>query len=108
MPSGQGQHGITKQAAGVGFGRDEFGRAGGMEDILIGCINAFEIVTVEQRFWRLALHHGGQLSCQIVGVLNARIRPARAERTDLMRRIAGKDHPPMAEFFHPAALEGVD
>src|SRR6185369_10446510 len=49
-----------------------------------------------------------ELPGEILGVLEPRVGAARAERRDLMRGIAGKNHPAMDEPVHPPALEFVE
>ena len=79
-----------------------------MENVLVRAADALVVVAVEQAFGREAVAHELQFPDEVVGVLEAGIGAAGAERRDLMRRVAGEQHPPVAEFFHAPALEGVD
>ena len=88
--------------------RHEIGRAGRVADILVGRLDAFEVVASISARAALPFQHGRKLPGQIVRILNAGIGAARAERRDLMRRIADEDHAAMHEAVEPAAVEGVD
>ena len=66
------------------------------------------MITVEQGFRRVSRDHEAELPAEIVDVLHTRIGAARAEGRDLVRAVAGEDHPTVPEPLHAAALEGVD
>ena len=76
-------------------------------DVLVGRRAAFGMVALQQRLGRRSPQHAVELPRQILGVLEPGIGAAGAERRDLMRGIAGKDHPAMDELVHPPALEFV-
>ena len=65
-------------------------RAGGRENVLVRRPPALDIVAVDQPLGRVPAQHMVELPRQIVGVLDAGVAAARAERRDLMRRIPGK------------------
>ena len=105
---GQRQHGVAEHAAHVGLGRDEIGGPGGVEDVLVGRLAALVVIAREQRHGRFSLDDACQLPAEIVGILDAAVAATRAERRDLMRRVADEDHPVMDESLQPPALEGID
>src|SRR5439155_9477122 len=65
-------------------------------------------VAVEQCIARAALGDERQLPREVLCVLHARVRTARAERRDAMRGVAGENHAAMAKVLHALAGEGVD
>src|SRR5258706_141994 len=76
----QFQNGVTGNAADVTLWRDEIGRAGGVEDVLVGGIHALGIIAVEQTVRRLAGQHQSQFPREVFGVLHAGVGTACAER----------------------------
>ncbi len=108
MAPRQREHGVAKEPADAGFGSEEVGRAGGVQDVLVRRVHALLGVAVEQRLRRVAAQHEVELPAQVVGVLHARIGPLRAERRDLMRGVAGEEGAPGAERPDTPAVEGVD
>ena len=105
---GQFQHRVAIRPRGVALRGDEVGAAGRGEDVFVGRRRALGVVAVQQRLRRLAAQHRQQLPAQVVGVLHAAIAAARAERADLMRRIAQEQGAAVAEAFQTAAAERVD
>ena len=93
---GQVQHRIAEDAADLGLGRDEIGRAGRVQDVLVCAKNAFSVIAVQQGVRGKPVQHQFQLPRQIVSILQAGIGTACSERADLMRAVASKDHPVMA------------
>ena len=79
-----------------------------MADILVRGLDALDFVARNQPLPAFAFDEGGKLPRQILGVLNAGIGAAGAERRHLMRGIADEDHPIMHEAVEAAAIEGVD
>ncbi len=79
-----------------------------MADVLVGGGDAFAVVGLYQRRWRAPLDHARELPGEVLGVLHAGIRAARAERRDLMGGVAGEDDPTLHEALEPPTLEGVD
>ncbi len=79
-----------------------------MADIVVGRCNPLGVVGVEQRGRRFAGEHEVELPGDILGIFETGIRAARTERRDLMRGIAGKNHPAMGEALHAPALEFVE
>ena len=79
-----------------------------MADVLVGGLDALDFVARNQPLPALALDECGKLPGQILGILNAGIGAAGAERRHLMRGIADEDHPIMHEAVEPPAIEGVD
>src|ERR1700730_14594178 len=79
-----------------------------MSDIIVGGLDAFEIVAFDQPAAGLPVEQGGELPRQIFRILNAGIGTAGAERRNLMRGIADKDHPIVHETIEAAAVERVN
>ena len=104
---GERQHCLAQPRLLVRIGRHEIGRAGGFADVLVSRRTALGVVALEQRLGRRSPQHAIELPRQILGILEPGIGAAGAERRDLMRGIAGKDHAAMDEPVHPAALELV-
>ena len=94
---GKRQDGIAQRAAGRIVRRDELGRAGRVPDVLVGRDQPLLLVAVEQRFRGRAREHAGELPGEIVGVLDAAVEAARAERRDLVGSVAEKDHAAVAK-----------
>ena len=92
----------------MGARRHEIGRAGGFADVLVRRRTALGVIAFEQRLRRSPAQHAIELPRDILGVFQARIGAARAERRDLMRGVAGKDHAAVEESVHPPALEFVE
>ena len=90
------------------LGRDEVGRAGGVEQVLVGRGLALQAVGGEQRRRGLPLQHGRELPGEVVGVLHAAVEAAGAEGRDQVRGVAGEDHRAVDEALQAPALEGVD
>ena len=105
---GKVEHGIAENPAHLRFRRNEVRRPAGIENVLVGAVNALHVIGIQQAFRRKSAHYQFQLPDQVVGILQAGIGTARAEGRNLMRRVARKQYPPMAELLHPPALERVD
>ena len=90
------------------FGRDEVGAARRVADVLVGGRRALGVIAVEQALGRLARYDELELPRQVVDVLDAAVRAARAERRDQVRRVAGEERAAAAERAQAPALEGVD
>src|SRR5262245_12742231 len=88
LAGGQRQHAVAEEAAGRALGRYEIGRAGGVEQVLIGSWNSFRIVAVEQMLRSQGAQHEVELPDEVVGVLHSAVAATRAERRHLMRGIA--------------------
>ena len=67
------------------------------QDVLVRRPPALELVAVEQRGRGFAAQDRGKLPGEILGILDAGIAAARAERRDLVGGIADEDHPAMDE-----------
>ena len=76
-------------------------------DVLVGGGAALDMIALEQRFRRRSPQHAIEFPRQVLGVFQPGIGAAGAERRNLMRGIAGKDHAAMDELVHPPALEFV-
>ena len=61
------------------------------------------VVAVEQALRRQPAQHQIELPGEVVGILNAAVAAARAERRHLVRGIAGEDHATVPELFQPPA-----
>ena len=77
---GQLEGGVAKRQRNRGLGRDEVGTAGGVEDVLVGGRLSFLCPGVENRFIGFAANHADQPPGERIGILDARVAAARAER----------------------------
>src|SRR5204863_8817406 len=68
---------------------------------------ALGMIGLEQGSGQYPSQHAVEFPRKILGILQPGIRAPSAERRDLMRGIAGKDHAAVDELVHPAALELV-
>jgi hypothetical protein len=79
-----------------------------MPDVLVGGWTAFRVVALEEPLRREPAQHEVQLPREVVDVLDAAIRAARAERRHEVRGIAREQHAPVPERAHAPALKRVD
>src|SRR4029079_10198557 len=84
------------------------GAARRMADVLVRRLRTLGVVAVEQSLRRLAGEHQPELPRQVVRVLDAGVRAARAERRNQVRRIAGEQHAAATERAHAPALKRID
>src|SRR3954452_8886884 len=106
--AGEAQCGFAQPLFVPRMRRDKISRARGMADIVVGRGNALDIVSVEQRCRRFSGKHEVEFPGDIFRVLETGISAARAERRHLVRRVAGKNYPPMGEALHAPALELIE
>ena len=104
----QRQHRVAHHAGRAALGRHEIGAARAVQQVLVSGRATLGVVAVQQRLGRLAAHHQVQLPDQVVHILHARVRAARAEGRNLVRGIAREQQTPVPKTGHSAALEGVD
>src|SRR5581483_11491613 len=102
------QRGIAQNAAGPALRRDEVRAARRIENVFVGGWDALGIVAVEQTIARVTVEHQRELPDQVVGVLNAAVGAACAERRDLMRGVAQKEDTTVTEALHALAAKGVN
>ena len=79
-----------------------------MADIVIGRLTALDVIACDQRLRRFLREHESELPGEILGVLHARIRAARAEGRELMSAVAAEHHSIVHEAFDAPALEAID
>src|SRR6185436_13822549 len=77
---GQIERRLAERVRHRALGRDEIGRAGRMPDVLVGGERALDVVGIEQALRRESERYQTELPNQVVDVLDAAVRTARAER----------------------------
>ena len=103
----QSEHRVAEQPLGRAGRRQEARGALGGADVVPRGRTALGVIAVEQRLGRPALQHQRKLPREVLGILDARVAAARAERAHHVRGIAGKQHPPGAETLQALAAVGV-
>src|SRR5437764_159545 len=68
---------------------------------------ALGVISVEQRFSRIAANDERELPHEIVDVLHAAVGAARTEWAYEVRRVAREEEPAVTKFLHAPALECV-
>ena len=104
---GQRQHRFAQHVEAARRRRHELGAAPRALGIDVEGLHALGAVAVEQRLGT-ALHHGGQLPGQVVGVVQAGVQTAHAEDRHRMRGIAGKEHAAVAVALQRHRAGAVD
>ena len=105
---GKRQRRVAEQALGPCTRRNEIGRSRRVTDVLFRGLAALDIVAGDQNLGCLPGQNRRQFPRQVLRILNARVRAARAERRDLVRCVACKDDTTMHEMLKPPTLELVD
>ncbi|CAB3927256.1 hypothetical protein LMG26858_05992 [Achromobacter anxifer] len=109
VPWRQRDDGVAPQRGGAGRARiDEARGAARLADVLHRRVLALQAVAVEQGVARAALQQQRQLPAQVVGVLDAAVAAARAERRDQMRRVAREQHVAVAQAVQAFVAVGPD
>ena len=102
-----GQH-LGPPAGPLGVRRDQevHGRRGDL-DVLPGRRVPLVVVALQQLLGRPAPAHVGDLPGRVLGVGHPGVEPARAERRDQVRGVAGQQHPADPHPVHAAGVEPV-
>ena len=109
VPPRERQHRVAERARHRALRRDEVGRARRVADVLVGRRDRARRRSCRAaRSGAVPAQHERELPDEVVDVLDAAVRAARAERRHQVRGVAGEQHAAVAELLHAPALERVD